>query len=58
MFSARGHAQLAGEDLGPWITSEELAALNLREVRPHCQCPAAPAMRALQPQPWGGQSLG
>lgn len=33
MFSARGNANLPGEDLGPWITSEDLAALNLHEVR-------------------------
>lgn len=33
MFSARGNVALPGEELGPWITSEDLAALNLQEVR-------------------------
>jgi hypothetical protein len=33
MFSARGNVALPGEELGPWITSEDLAALNLHEVR-------------------------
>lgn len=43
MFSARGNAASPEEDLGPdqglgpWITSEDLAALNLHEVCSTCQ---------------------